>query len=196
MKKISIICLTIMAISGMYSCNVLAYQTKVGETIGVVINLTEDILYIEGEPITSYGAHKVAVDISSTPIYDLLTGFPVTKQVIYNDMSVRIAYEISPSGKKNALVVWLNCGYEDSAVFTVVVSDNIQYGSDHCVFLCVDGKYRVTITPQTVIMNPNYNGEIFPFDIYPGQELFIWVDMITASSPSIVYPDKVVVIND
>jgi len=177
--------LTILTANGMY------ISEEISETIGSVVDIDGISLHVEGEPLTAEGHTDIIVNIGGAKIYDLQTGFPVDVGYIEKGMSVRIAYDTS----KTALAVWLNCVYEDSAVFSVVVSDNIQYGYDNCVFLCTDGKYRVTLSPETVIIDPHC-GALSPADILPGQELFLWVDMITASSPSLVYPDKVVLIND
>ena len=166
----------------------------VGETIGEVAAIDGVYLRVTGEPLTPAGKHDVIVNIQDAPIYDLLTGFPADIADIEPDMSIRIAYTQAGS-EAVAIAVWLNCDYEDSAVFTVVVSDNIQYGDDCAVFLSADGKYRVTLSRKTSIIDP-YAGELSPRDIVPGMELFIWVDMITASSPSLVYPSKVVLIDD
>jgi len=181
--------LTIATAGGMY------IPSEIGETVGTITNVGDGNLRVVGEPLNAAGLRDIKVDIGTAPIYDLVTGFPVCISNIEPDMNVRIAYETSKMGIAAAVAVWLNCDYEDSAVFTVVVSENIQYGHDFCVFLSADGKYRVTLTPDTEIIDPDY-GELLPHDILPGQEFFVWVDMITASSPSIVYPDKVVLIND
>jgi len=164
---------------------------EIGETIGIIVAIDGKFLHVTGEPITNAGLADIVLDLANAPIYDLLTGFPVGTDFIKEDMSIRVAYDANDT----ALAIWLNCDYDESAVFSVVVSDNIQYGYGYCVFLCSDGKYRITIGPETVIIDPFY-GQIVPEDILPGQELFLWVEMITASSPSIVYPDKVVLIND
>jgi len=177
--------LTILTASGMY------ISDEIGETIGIVVGLDGKQMHVVGEPLTVAGHTDIVVDISRARIYDLLTGFPVYISFIQEGMNVRIAYDMS----KSALAVWLNCDYENSAVFSVAVSDNIKYGQGHCVFLCSEGKYRITLTPETVIIDPHH-GYLSPLDVFPGQELFLWVDMITASSPSLVYPDKVVLIND
>jgi len=168
--------------------------SEVGETIGEVVNLNGNYLHVIGEPLTPAGKHDIVVNIRHAPIYNLLTGFPAKIADIKPDMSIRIAY-VHTGDKAEAIAVWLNCDYEESAVFTVVVSDNIQYGHEYSTFLSADGKYRVTLSHKTSIIDP-YMGELSPLDIAPGMEFFIWVDMITASSPSLVYPSKVVLIND
>jgi len=168
-----------------------AAQSEINETIGEIAALTATHLHITGDPVTPAGHHDIAVVIGDAPIYDLRTGFPVCVSFMVEGMSARVAYD----NAKNAVAIWLNCDYEDSAVFTVVVSGNIRYEYDHCTFLSADGKYRVTLSPETVIIDPYY-GELSHADILPGQEFFVWVDMITASHPSLVYPDKVVVIRD
>ena len=164
--------------------------TGVGETFGIINSLDNFYLHVIGDPLTPAGKHDIIVDIADAHIYDLLTGFPAEITDITEGMSVRVAYI-----DQDAIAVWLNCNYDDSAVFTVVVSDNIQYGYEYTTFLSTDEKYRVTLCDKTIIIDPEY-GEISHNDIVPGQEFFIWVDMITASSPSLVYPDKVVLIND
>jgi len=181
--------LTFATAGGMY------IVSEIGETIGTIIEIKNDELRIMGESLNEPGCSDVTVKIGMAPIYDLITGFPVCHTDIKTGMNARIAYNAIKSGIKPAVVVWLNCSYENSAVFTAVVSDNIQYGNNFCVFLCSDGKYRVTLSHETEIIDPIY-GVLLPSDIVPGQEFFIWVDMITASHPSIVYPDKVVLIND
>jgi len=177
--------LTILTANGMY------ISEEISETIGSVIDLDGTSLHVIGESLSAAGHSDVIVTIGSARMYDLQTGLPVDIDYIQQGMSVRVAYDAS----KTALAVWLNYDYEDSAVFSVVVSDNIQYGYDYCVFLCTDSKYRVTLAPDTMIIDPHY-GKLSPADILPGQAFFLWVDMITASSPSLVYPDKVVLIDD
>jgi len=167
-----------------------AMHNDVGETFGIVANIDGYHLHVVGDPLTPAGKHDIIINIANAPIYDLLTGFSSDMAKIETDMSIRVAYIDNV-----AIAVWLNCDYEDSAVFTVVVSDNIQYGYDYVTFLSADGKYRVTVSDKTSIIDPVY-GEISPLDIIPGQEFFLWVDMITASNPSLVYPDKVVLIVD
>jgi len=171
-----------------------AAHGDVCETIGEVVGIDGYYLHVVGEPLTPASKHDIISNIQYAPIYDLLTGFPANICDIRPDMSIRIAYIHANDGAE-AIAVWLNCDYEDSAVFTVVVSDNIQYGYDSAIFLSADGKYRVTLSHKTSIIDP-YMGELSPLDIVPGMEFFIWVDMITASSPSQVYPSKVVLIND
>jgi len=175
--------LTFATAGGMNTC-------EVGETVGEVLAFTGTHLRVVGEPLTSAGGSDVWVEIGDAPIYDLWTGFCQDVSSIKIGMSARVAYV----GNK-ALAVWLNYGRGDSAVLSVVVSDNIQYGADFAVFLSGDGKYRVVLTSETVIIDPGV-GEISVLDVLPKQEFFVWVDMITASSPSLVYPDKVVLIYD
>jgi len=176
--------LTTATANGMYILE------EVSETIGYVQSLEKNILHVVGEPLTVNGYASVAVDISHAPIYDLRTGFLVDQSHITKNMGVRVAYE-----HDNAIVVWLNEDYEDAAVFTAEVSENIMHYDDYSVFLSADGKYRISLTQDTIILDPLY-GELLPSEIIPGMEFFIWVDMITASSPSLVYPDKVVVVYD
>jgi len=183
-----LLCLIFATAGGMYED---PYMPIINETIGVVVEIEEDFLYIIGEPLTPESLEEVIVIIGDAPIYDLLTGFPADPSFIEKNMTARVAYD----SEENAVAIWLNCDYDDSAVFSVMVSDNIQYGNDACIFLSTDSKYRVTITPSTIVLDP-FHGVFCPTEIIPGQEFFIWVDMITASHPSLVYPDKVVLIYD
>jgi len=162
----------------------------IDETIGKVVSLDGDMLHIVGEPLSGGGLHDVVVPINSVPVYDLITGAPVSMTEIKPGMCARIAY----SGK-SAVAVWLNYSHEKAAVLSVIVSDNIQYMYGYTVFLSACGKYRITLAPETVVYC-HAQGALFHTDIVPGQEYFVWVDMITASSPSIVFPEKVVLVKD
>jgi len=135
----------------------------------------------------------VVVVLGDAPIFDLLTGLPVYADSIEIGMDIRVAYLLQPDMLPQAVVIWLSPAHPEAAVFTTVVSENIQYGPDYVVFLSADGKYRITLDEDTFIYGPNC-GELTFEDILPGQEFFVWVDMITASSPAQVYPDKVVMI--
>jgi len=168
-----------------------AAAAEINETIGEITAVTDTHIHITGDPLTPIASHDITVAIGDALIYDLRTGFPVCVLFMAEGMSARVAYDKA----KNAVAIWLNCDYEDSAVFTVAVSGNIRYEYGYCTFLSADGKYRVTLSPETVIIDPYY-GELSPADVVPGLELFVWVDMITASHPSLVYPDKVVIVRD
>ena len=177
--------LTFLTAGGMYM------SEGIYETIGTVADVNGSLLHVVGESFISASPSDIVIDTKNARVYDLLTGFPMDAYHIAKDQSVRVAYDASHM----ALAVWLNYDDAHAAVFSVAVSDNIQYGADNCTFLCTDGKYRVTLSSKTVIIDP-YAGEMSPSDILPGQEFFVWVDMITASSPSLVYPEKVVLIDD
>ena len=165
----------------------------IDETIGIIEDFVSGQLHISGEALTVDGLDNVVIELGDAPIYDLLTGLPVSAWDIESGMEVRAAYFIQPDRMPQAVAIWLSPGHEDAAVFTTMVSENIQYGPDYCVFLSADGRYRVTLTTDTEILGPGY-GLITTQDIVPGQEFFVWVDMITASSPALVFPDKVVLI--
>ncbi|MCL2047981.1 MAG: hypothetical protein FWG87_04565 [Defluviitaleaceae bacterium] len=176
-----------------YDVNVNTTGENVGETIGYVINIHGDILHIDGEPLTVSDFSNVLVNIARAPIYDLRTGFRVLSQSIREDTALRVAYEIGGGEPFPAVAAWLNWDDDDAAAFTVEVSESISAGYSDTAFLSADGKYRVTLTPETLIFDP-FHGILSPSDIVHGMELFVWVDMITASTPALVYPDKVVVV--
>ena len=167
------------------------FETEIDETIGIIESCSGDFLKISGEALTCGGLDDIIIQIGEAPIYDLITGLPVTVRSLKTGMEVRIAYLRQAGGYPQAIAIWLNPDHPDAAVFSTTVSDNIYYGPDYTVFLSADGRYRITLMADTLIFVPEY-GEIYPEDIVPGQEFFVWVDMITASSPALVYPDKVV----
>jgi hypothetical protein len=171
---------------------VFAYADNVGETIGYVIDIYEDVIFISGEPLGN-GFPNALVKIGDAPIYDLRTGTRAFADEIEIDMDVRAIYNVYEE-PFDALVVWLNWDDDDAAVFTVTASENITASADGMVFLSTEGKYRVALTHDTIILDP-YQGLLSPADVVPGMEFFVWVDMITASTPALVYPDKVVVVH-
>lgn len=172
-----------------------AYLPVLPETFGMVLAVQDDYLHILGEPLTEDGLEEVIVKINHAPVYDLLTGHTVHAENIREGTYIRVAYtpatthEDSPP-TADAAAVWLHYGEEGAAAFKAVVSENIQYYDDRCTFMTADGKYRVTLTENTLIMDAD-DGFYEPFDIRPGIAMFIWVDMVTASCPAQAYPDKV-----
>ena len=164
---------------------------EIDETIGIIIDFDGDFLHLSGEALTPNGYDDIIIQLGDAPIYDLITGLPVSASIVRPGTEARVAYysDYIPQ----ALAIWLHPTHQDAAVFTATVSDNIQYGPGYCVFLTADGRYRITLTDDIFIYDPVY-GTLAPEDIEPGQMFFAWVDMITASSPALVYPDKVVMI--
>lgn len=175
-------CLTTAHGSGIYIFE------DIAETIGCVQSISGSILHVRGEAVTANGEDDILVDIIGAPVYDLRTGFLVDVEYISPGMCARVAYDYY-----GAIVVWLNCNHSDAAVFTAEVSENIIHYDGYSVFLSACGKYRIVLDDETQIIDPIY-GILAPSNITAGIELFIWVDMITASSPSLVYPEKVVVV--
>jgi len=173
--------LTVAAYSGIY--------TTVDEILGHVVDFGDGYVHIVGESLTISGRDQVLVRVGDIPVYDLLTGYRAGVHDISEGTSIRAAYVAEEPFE--AMVVWLNWDYADAAVFSVTVSENIQYGDDYCIFLSADGRYRFALCSKTDVICPFY-GQISPMDISPGQEFFVWVDMITASNPALVYPDKMV----
>ena len=192
MKKLARILVFVLALSNLtVKAADVTFDTNIGETIGIVKDYDRGYLHVSGEALTYGGFDDAIIQIGDAPIYDLLTGLPVPANSIKIGMEVRTAYLLQSSEAPQALAIWLHPSHEDAAVFSTTVSDNIYYGADYTVFLSADGRYRITLTVDTFIFVPGY-GEITPEDIEPGQEFFVWVDMITASSPALVFPDKVV----
>lgn len=172
-------CLTVMGADVNFHTN---------ETMGVIKDFCGEFLFLSGESLTPDGYDDLEIELGDAPIYDLLTGLPVSVASIQPGIEARVAYTGYPP---QATAIWLHPNHDGAAVFTVTVSDNIHYGIGYCVFLSADGRYRITLTEDTYILDVPY-GAISPEDVVPGQAFFVWVDMITASSPALVYPDKVV----
>ncbi|MCL2572514.1 MAG: hypothetical protein FWE11_08930 [Defluviitaleaceae bacterium] len=164
---------------------------EIDETIGIILDFTNDFLYISGDALTPMGLNEGTIQLGDAPIYDLLTGLPVHAEKIELGAEVRIAYFYVPEEIPQAVTIWLYPNHEEAAVFTTTVSDNIHYTPDYCVFLSADGRFRITLTHDTTIYDPT-QGFLTPEEIEPGQMFFIWVDILTASSPAQVYPEKVV----
>ncbi|MCL1842887.1 MAG: hypothetical protein FWF79_03670 [Defluviitaleaceae bacterium] len=190
---VAIICVICFIVSP--NLTVFAVGDNVGETIGFAEDIFDDAVRVVGEPLTASGYSSAYVSIGNAPVYDLLTGLRVDASEIYRGTEIRVAYDTRRGVEPfPAIVVWLNWGYEDAAVFTVVVSDNIRGDGDSTVFLCADEKYRVSLDSDTIIFDPHL-GFLSHDNIRPGMEFFVWVDMITASTPALVFPEKVVVVH-
>ena len=171
-------------------------KTEIEETMGIILDYARGFIYISGEALTPAGYDEVIVELGDAPIYNLLTGLPVSAGSLKPGIEARIAYypyNDCLDEAAQAVTVWLYPSHQDAAVFTTTASDNIHYGPGYCVFLSADGKYRITLTDDNLILDST-GRPLAPEDIEPGQAFFIWVDMITASSPALVYPDKVVII--
>jgi len=194
MKKLSAVLLLCMALAAFAGLTVIAANDNVGETIGYVAGTGDGIVHIIGEPLTDAGLPDVLVLVGDAPVYDLITGFPVQVCCIVPDIGIRVAYIADKNEPFSAVVLWLNWDYDDAAVFSVVAGENMRYSADDVVFLSADGKYRVAFMPDTLIVCP-HNGRLSAQDIEPGMEFFLWVDMITASTPALVYPHKAVLIH-
>jgi hypothetical protein len=195
MKKIILLTLCAVICAAFSGLTVSGNGDNVAEIIGYVTNVNGDVVHVLGEDFSEGWISRAAIKIGGAPVYDLITGFRVPAEYIEKDMDIRAVYRVSHNAEpSSAVVVWMNWDEDDAAVFTVVVSENINNGTEGIVFLSADGKYRVALTPETIILDP-YNGFLSPEDVTPGTEFFIWVDMITASNPASVYPDKVVVVH-
>jgi len=165
--------------------------SEMHETAGTIKSYSGDFVRISGEALTHGGLDDVVLQIGDAPVYDLITGLPVPPTRMKPGMDVRAAYYTLADGPQQAMAIWLNPDHEDAAVFSITVSSSIYYGPDYVVFLSSDKRYRITLTTDSSIYVPGH-GQVGPHDVVPGQEFFVWVDMITASSPALVFPDKVV----
>jgi hypothetical protein len=182
LKKAILLSLTVvlMAVGGLT-----AYaHNGMNDIVGVVLSNRDGVLSVYNEDEPDF---EVSCLISETDAYDLLTGLPADPGSIGEGAYIRVF------GSDSRPVVWINCWEEGAAAFKATVSENIQYADYSCNFLTCDEKYRVTLSGDTVIYDPAL-GFIGPSDIRPGQEMFVWLDMVTASCPAQAYPDQVVLI--
>jgi len=166
---------------------------QIDETLGFIVGWDGSLIEISGEALTLDGYDELPLMLGDASIYDLLTGLPISVCDLKPGLEVRAAYHVPPGGLPQAVAVWVHPTHPRAAGFTVTVSGVVEYGIGFCTFLSQDGRYRVTLTDDTYIYDPVL-GYLTPEDIEPGQQFFVWVDMITASSPALVYPDKVVII--
>jgi hypothetical protein len=166
-------------------CGLTAWaRGDMNDMVGVVISNRDGLLSVadQREPDLEWTCL-----VSEADVFDLLTGLPAEPEAMAEGSYIRV-FEAG-----NRPVIWINCFEEGAAAFKATVSENIQYFDNACNFLTCDEKYRVTLTPETVIYDPD-TGFIGPSDILPGQEMFVWLDMVTASCPAQAYPDQVVLI--
>lgn len=173
-------------------------EAQLPEMMGVVAAVADECVLVVGEPLSDEGWPEVLLHVLDAPVYDLMTGCLVGPEEITEGAWVRVAYGYPLTDTEPPLAdaseIWLHYGEDGSAAFKAMVSENIQYDEESCTFMTADGKYRVTLTPETQIIDIN-RGYADPADIRPGLSMFVWVDMVTASSPAQAYPDKVVLID-
>jgi len=159
------------------------------ETLGEAISLEGGYLHISGIRLTDDAWDEVFLYIGDAEIFDLRTGFPIDADEIYEGDTVRVVY-----ADDQAMEIYVHAGDPVAADFMVVVSDNIWYNDDACIFVTIDGKYRITITEDTLIMD-GMGYEISWEDIESGMEMFVWAAFLTASFPGQIIPDKIVLID-
>jgi len=180
----------------LFSLTVIVMGDTVGETLGHVLKIEDGFIYLQGEVITKDGFNEVKIKVGDAPIYDLITGSRKMLDDIKIDMSIRAAYLLNEGDTlAQAITIWLNWEENDAAVFTTYVSENITYGEEAVFFLSEDKKYRIVLTLETPVYTFG-DKKLSIQKIKPGMEFFVWVDMITAGSPALVYPYKIVEISN
>ena len=181
--------LLIIAILMFIPMNVSGYHTFPMETLGEAISLEDGYLHISGVGLTDDSLDEVLLYIEGAEIFDLRTGFAINADKIYKGDTVRVVYV-----DYVALEIYVHAGDPVAADFMVVVSDNIWYSDDTCVFVTIDGKYRITVTEETLLTDGLGYGISWE-DIEPGMEMFVWAAFLTASFPGQIIPDKIVLID-
>jgi len=159
------------------------------ETLGEAISLEGGYLHISGIRLTDDAWDEVFLYIGDAEIFDLRTGFVIGVDEIYEGDTVRVVYL-----EDQALEIYVHAGDPVAADFMVAVSDNIWYSDEACIFVTIDGKYRITITEETLVMD-GLGYEISWEEIEPGMEMFVWAAFLTASFPGQIIPDKIVLID-
>ena len=184
MKKLLFAILVIAAISISYPVNAYGYM----ETLGEANPQGDGYLQVSGIGLTDGAFDEVSLYISNAEVYDLRSGFAIAwEDIAYGDQ-VRVVYE-----GEQAIEIYVHAGDSTAADFMVVVSDNIWHADDGCVFVTIDGKYRITLTEETHLLD-SFGYEISWDDIEPGMEMFVWAAFLTASFPGQIIPDKIVLI--
>ena len=172
---------------------VMAYDYY-SEILGEAIPREDGLLLVSGIGLTDDAWDEVLLYIDDAEIYDLRTGFAIEPNDIYEGDCIRAVYEPGWDGVSSALIIYVNAGEQDAADFMVVVSDNIWYADEGCVFVTLDGKYRITLEEGTLLLD-SYGFEMSWDEIVPGMEMFVWAAFVTASFPGQVVPDKIVLLN-
>jgi len=167
------------------------------ETLGEAIPTEDGLLLVSGISLTENAWDEVLLCIANAEIYDLRSGFVINPNDIYEGDCVRVVYALDGVGTGHplaqALMVYVHAGEQDAADLMVVVSDNIWYSDEGCVFVTLDGKYRVTLSADILLLD-SHGYEISCDEIVPGMEMFVWAAFVTASFPGQVIPDKIVLL--
>ena len=173
-----------------------AGDMNIAETMGCVVAVEGQAVRVVGEPLTPGGLRDVWVDMAHGSVYDLRTGLRVAPAHVAQlpvGTTARIAYMPGPQEPLHGVVLWLHGCHPQAAVFSAVASEDMYREADYCTFLSVCGKFRIVLDETTDLYDPA-RGALCPTGLLPGQELFIWVDSITASTPALVYPHRAVVV--
>ena len=185
MKKIylALVMATALAFIPMQAAAVGHYMETLGEAI-----LREDgLLQVTGIGLTENAFDEVLLYFDEADVYDLQTGFAIRPEDIREGDYIRVGY--CPASV--AYEIFVHAGEPGSADFMVMVSDNIWYNDDSCAFVTMDGKYRITLTEETMLLD-EYGNSLSYDEISPGLEMFVWASFVTASFPGLVMPDKIV----
>jgi len=163
------------------------------EILGEAIPRDDGFLLVSGIGLTEDAWDEVLLYIDEAEIYDLMTGFTIGPEDIYEGDCIRVVYESADADYPlaRALEIYVHAGEPRAADFMVVVSDNIWYSDEGCVFVTMDGKYRITLTDDTLLFD-GHGYEIAYDEIATGMEMFVWAAFVTASFPGQVLPDKIV----
>jgi len=192
-KKIGILLAALLLLSQ----SVMAYPYYL-ETYGEAVPRADGLLHVFGVALTDDAWDEVVLDMGHAEVYDLRTGFISTVWDIYEGDAVRAVYEpnysIDGLPLARAVTVYLHAGEPDAADLRLTVSDNIRYTNEACAFVTPDGKYRVTLTDDTLLLD-GYGYQLSFYDIEPGMEMFVWASSVTASFPGQLFPDKVVLLD-
>jgi len=158
------------------------------ETLGEANPQGYGYLHVSGVWLTDGAYDEVSLYVGNAEVYDLRSGFAIGWEEISAGDQIRVVYE-----GEHAFEIYVHAGDPRAADFMVVVSDNIWHEEDGCVFVTIDGKYRITLTEETLLFD-SFGYEISWDDIEPGMEMFVWAAFLTASFPGQIMPDKIVLV--
>ena len=168
------------------------------ETYGEAFHLQQGYMCVTGIGLTHNAPDDVVMFTENAPVYDLRTGAPMRVTDIRNGDIVRAVYywdglTDEADAVFRAAALYVHADATNAADFRTIVSENIFYGEDGCIFVTHDGKYRVVVTADTLLTDGG--GSVFtPWDIVPGMDMFVWAAFVTASFPGQLIPDKMVLV--
>ena len=170
---------------------------QVWEIVGTGTLDEDGMLFVEGEML--YGEHwdEVELYVADALVYDLRSGLRTTAAALsqeYPHIPIHAVYVPIDEPLGHAVIMYCYADDEGSADFYTVAGENIRYGDGLCVFMTMDGKFRIVIDERTPVFTDS-GQPVRAEDIRPGAEMLIWAGSLTASFPGQLTPERVVIMD-